>query len=77
MRTLALPTHTLLLIIKMDSTKSMDKALAELREQDLPNFSAVAEKHDLVRSTLTRHFYGQTTSRDDPTNVGNRCLTKH
>ena len=55
----------------------MDKALAELREQDLPNFSAVAEKHDLVRSTLTRRFYGQTTSRDDPTNVGNRCLTKH
>jgi hypothetical protein len=31
----------------------------------------------LVRSTLTRRFYSQTTSRDDPTNVGNRCLTKH
>jgi hypothetical protein len=40
-------------------------AIAELRESDTLNFTAVAKKHNLVRSTLTRRFYHQTRSRHD------------
>src|SRR5882757_9295132 len=61
----------------MAPTSDIEKALAELREQDLPNFTEVARKYDFHRTTLSRQYYGQTTSKDDPTNIGNRCLTRH
>ena len=61
----------------MAPTSDIEKALAELREQDLPNFTEVSRKYDFHRTTLSRRYYGQTTSRDDPTNIYNRCLAKH
>ena len=50
---------------KMAHEDRMRKALAELESYLKPNYSAIARKYDLVRSTLTRRALGETTSRED------------
>ena len=45
----------------------MDKieaALADLRLQEKPNITAIADKHDVNRSTLSRRFRGVTQSKE-------------
>src|ERR1700712_300770 len=59
----------------MDYEARMQKALAELRESDTPNFTVVAETHKLVRTTLSRRFYKQTRSRHDFIEQESRLLT--
>jgi hypothetical protein len=37
-------------------------AIADLNSQSIPHYKDTAKRHDLVRSTLTRRFHGQTQS---------------
>jgi Tc5 transposase DNA-binding domain len=53
----------------------MTKALAELESSSKPNYSAVAKKYGLVRSTLTRRALGETTSRKQFQSDKHQCLT--
>jgi hypothetical protein len=47
----------------MDHDNRIDLALAELDNSDAPNIAAIAAKHNLDRSTLSRRFRGVTHSR--------------
>jgi hypothetical protein len=49
---------------KMTHEDRMRKTLAELESFSKPNYSAIAKKYNLVRSTLTRRAQGETTSRE-------------
>ena len=60
----------------MDPTTQIDRALADLATQDVLNFSATALKYNVVRSTLTRRYYGETTSRAVAGDMHHRCLTR-
>jgi hypothetical protein len=59
----------------MDYEARMQKALGELRESDTPNFTAVAENNNLVRTTLSRRYKSQTRSRHDFIEQESRLLT--
>jgi hypothetical protein len=59
----------------MDYEARMQKALGELRDSDTPNFTAVAESNNLVRTTLSRRFHNQTRSRHDFIEQESRLLT--
>lgn len=60
----------------MGSNTNIEQALADLETQKVPNFSATAQKYHVVRSTLTRRFYCQSTSREDAVDMHHRCLTR-
>src|SRR3954454_1086165 len=60
----------------MDSTTPMDQALAELRQQDLPDFVGVSKKYQVQKTTLWQRYKGKIASRDSQIYVGNRALTK-
>jgi hypothetical protein len=49
----------------MDHESRMQKALKELKESDAPNIAKVAKSYNLVRTTLSRRFRGETRSRHD------------
>lgn len=42
---------------------SMDAAIAELRASDSPNIAAIARKHNVGRSALSRRFHGKSVSK--------------
>jgi hypothetical protein len=71
------PTNPRFLIEhKMVNNARIIEALADLDTQEVPNFSATAEKYDVVRSTLTRRYYGQTTSIEECISMHRQCLTR-
>ena len=47
----------------MVDERRMKDALAALERQEAPNFSAIAREFNLDRTTLSRRWNGQTTSR--------------
>jgi antitoxin component of RelBE/YafQ-DinJ toxin-antitoxin module len=47
----------------MVNEEDMEKAINELNAQLLPNYTQVAEKYGLTRTTLMRRFLGLCTSR--------------
>jgi hypothetical protein len=49
----------------MSYEERMKKALAELESSSSPNYSEIAQKYRLVRTTLSRRAKGQTTSRQE------------
>jgi hypothetical protein len=53
----------------------MKKALAEVESCSKPNYSEIAEKYGLVRSTLSRRARGETTSREQFQSDKHQCLT--
>src|SRR4051812_1348451 len=50
---------------RMSHNARMEAALAELEGETKPNFSEMARKHNLERTTLSKRFYGKTTSREE------------
>jgi hypothetical protein len=67
-----LPTFYIKLI-KLPPTIDMDKALAKIRESDSSNFTELAKKYNLVRTTLSRRFYDKTVSRDEFVGIYKSC----
>jgi hypothetical protein len=53
----------------------MKAALAEIESYSNPNYAKMAEKHGLVRSTLSRRARGKTTSREQFQSERHQCLT--
>jgi len=49
----------------MSHEERIKKALAKLESSSSPNYSEIAQKYQLVQSTLSRHAKGQTTSRQE------------
>ena len=62
----AFPQHHLpsLNIHKMGYEDDIKAALAEIESYSKPNYAKIAEKHGLVRSTLSRRARGKTTLRE-------------
>ena len=50
-------------------------ALAEIGSENAPNYAYYARKHELVPSTLSRHYRGKTTSRNKATSEHWQNLT--
>jgi len=53
---LSLNTH------KMVNEDDMKKALAEIESSEAPDYTTIARKYSLTRSTLSRRARGKTTS---------------
>ena len=53
----------------------MARALEDLKLQDVPNFNATANKHNLLRTTLRARFYNIHTSRAEAASLYSRRLT--
>ena|SRR5439155_19339536 len=53
----------------------MRKALAELESSSKPNYSALARKYKLERTTLAKRAQGKTTSREEFQSARHQCLT--
>ncbi|RFU24298.1 hypothetical protein B7463_g12041, partial [Scytalidium lignicola] len=47
----------------------MQKAIADLKSQEQPNFKATAEKYFLERTTLAKRFKGQHGSMKDASSI--------
>ena len=46
----------------MSNADRIAAALADLESQVVPNYSATAKKHEVVRTTLKRQYIGKTIS---------------
>ena len=53
----------------------MDEAIALLKSQEKPDFTTVAKKYNLDRTTLWRRFNGKTVSRAEATSLHKKLLT--
>src|SRR5439155_14308124 len=53
----------------------MRKALAELESSSKPNYSTLARKYKLERTTLAKRAQGKTTSREEFQSERHQCLT--
>jgi hypothetical protein len=60
---------------KMGHEDDIKKALAEIESCSKPNYSEIAEKYGLVRTTLSRRARGETTSREQFQSDKHQCLT--
>jgi hypothetical protein len=60
----------------MTNEAAMMEALAELESQEEPNYSAVAKKFKLGRTTIMRRYKGQTRPRVQFLSESIQCLTK-
>jgi hypothetical protein len=60
---------------KMINEQDIQKALAEVESSLDPNYTEIAKKYGLERSTLSRHARGKTTSREDFQSQVHQCLT--
>jgi hypothetical protein len=65
---LSLNTH------KMVNEDDMKKALAEIESSEALDYAAIARKHHLTRSTLSRRARGLTTSRAAFQSQTHQCL---
>ena len=59
----------------MAHEERMRKALAEIESCSKPNYSAIARKYQLERTTLSKRAKGQTTSREEFQSERHQCLT--
>lgn len=59
----------------MDPEERMEAAITELINSKTRNFSIVAKKWDLVRTTLSRRFYKQTRSKAEFLSQEHQLLT--
>jgi hypothetical protein len=59
----------------MPNEKDMDAALLEADNSDAPNYTAIALKHNVDRTTLSRRARGITVSRDVSIQNASRLLT--
>ena len=59
----------------MADEKDMDAALLEVDNSDAPNYAAIAKKHNVDRTTLSRRARGITVSRAVAAEISKRLLT--
>jgi Tc5 transposase-like DNA-binding protein len=59
----------------MSLNERITEAIADLNTQVVPNLKAMAEKYNLVRSTLTNRWAGKSTSREEAISNHRQCLT--
>ena len=59
----------------MVNEADMQAALAECNLHLLPNYSTIALSYNVERSTLSKRYYGQTTSRAATNSLHRHCLT--
>lgn len=53
----------------------MEKAMEDLKSQEILNFSATAKKYSIDRMTLSRRFKGQTVSYEEARSRTHKVLT--
>jgi hypothetical protein len=68
-------TSLFLELIIMANNKDLEAALLEVANSKAPNYVAIAKKHKVHRSTLSRYARGVTISRAVATRSSNRLLT--
>ena len=61
---------------QMVNEQDIQEALADLRTQEKPNFTDTAKKYNIVRSTLTRRFNGETTSMEECISMHRQALSR-
>ena len=58
----------------MSNADRIAAALADLESQAIPNYSATAKRHGVVRTTLMRRFTGKTVSNHEATTEHRQAL---
>ena len=59
----------------MVNEADIELAIGDLESQKKPNFTQIANKHNLHRSTLKRRFNGETTSHHQARSIHQQLLT--
>jgi hypothetical protein len=59
----------------MGNEEDLIAALLEVANSKVPNYTAIARKHNVHPSTLSRHARGITISRAVATEISKRLLT--
>lgn len=59
----------------MPTQAQIDAAIAEIDTQEVKNIAAVADKHNIVRSTLNRHYNGVTKATKASTDSSLKYFT--
>ena len=59
----------------MSYNERMQKAIASLESQEVPNYKHTAQDYGLVRMTLMRRHQGICTSREEATSTHHKLLT--
>ncbi|PVH90474.1 hypothetical protein DM02DRAFT_466438, partial [Periconia macrospinosa] len=59
----------------MVNEKDIQLALDDLKSQEVINFTTIAKKYNLDRTTLMRRFKGKTTSNQEAHSIHHKLLT--
>ena len=68
-------TQLFLKLIISINIVAMEEAIAFLKSQDIPNYSAAARKFNVNAITLSRRFNGKTVSRSEAASLYKKQLT--
>jgi hypothetical protein len=59
----------------MGNEEDLEAALLDVANSDIPNYAAIARKHNIHRSTISRRARGVTRSRGVATSYDKKLLT--